>query len=100
MKKIIIKFTASMLLLTFAALALAQDKLSFRANLFNDNTGTTVQSPAVELVKKLTGKLEFLLRYSLDRVIIPPVRGLAATPTPADGVTGASRPVGGEDPAN
>ncbi len=76
------------------------DKVSVRTNIFSDNTGTSVQSPAVELVKRIMNDVDFLLRYSIDRVIIPPIRGLAAAPSPTDAITGASRPVDGEDPAS
>lgn len=88
------------MLLSLTAMLLADEKVSLRTNLFNDNTGTTVQSPAVEIAKDLLGKLELKLRYSLDRVIIPPIRGLSAAPSPTDAITGASRPVDGDEPAN
>jgi len=100
MKKLIIKTTAIILLLSAGTILFAEDKISFRTNLFSDNTGTAVQSPAVEFLKSLIGDLQFMLRYSLDRVIIPPIRGLSATPSPTDAVTGASRPVDDENAAN
>ncbi len=87
-------------LLALSSAVVAQDKFSFRTNWFSDNTGTSVQSPVAEVVKSITQKLDFLLRYSLDRVNIPPIRGLAAIPSPVDGVTGASRPVDDGQPAN
>ncbi|MFQ5649856.1 MAG: DUF3570 domain-containing protein [bacterium] len=94
------KLVTCILLLAFIPSVLADEKVSFRTNLFSDNSGTTVQSPAVEIAKRVLGNLEFLMRYSLDRVIIPPIRGLAATPSPTDGITGASRPVDEDEPAN
>jgi hypothetical protein len=100
MKKLIIKTTAIILLLSAGTILFAEDKISFRTNLFSDNTGTEVKSPAVELIKGLIGDLQFMVRYSLDRVIIPPIRGLSATPSPTDAVTGASRPVDDENAAN
>lgn len=100
MKELLIKTTALILLLSFGSILFAEDKISFRTNLFSDNTGTAVQSPAVELIQGLIGDLQFMLRYSLDRVIIPPIRGLSATPSPTDAVTGASRPVDDENAAN
>ncbi len=86
--------------LTLTTALFAQNKVSFHTNFFSDNSGTTVNSPTVDFVKALAGNVNLLLRYNLDRVIIPPVRGLSAAPTPTDGVTGASRPVSGDDPAN
>jgi hypothetical protein len=78
----------------------AQDKVSIRSNFFSDNTGTSVQSPSVELWKNIAGDLLLKFRYMMDRVNIPPIRGVSATPLPTDGITGASRPVGSDDPAN
>lgn len=100
MKKRFIKTTAIILLLSFGTILFAEDKISFRTNLFSDNTGTAVQSPAVEVIKGLISELHFFMRYSLDRVIIPPIRGLSATPSPTDAVTGASRPVDDANAAN
>ena len=86
--------------LAFGAMqVVAQPKVSVRTNFFRGNLGTSVQSPTLELAQALFG-LTFSVHYSLDRVSIPPVRGLSATPTPVDAVTGASRPVSGDDPAN
>ncbi len=99
MKSAILKTTSCALILTFTSVTWGNEKISLRTNLFNDNTGTTVQSPAVGLVKDLAGQLEFVLKYTLDRVIIPPIRGLAATPT-ADAVTGASRPIDSDNAAS
>lgn len=98
MKKMVSKITFCFLLVTLTGGVFGQEKVSFRGNYFSDNAGTSVQSPAIELAKKLFGQLTFALRYSIDRVIIPPLRGLGAQPPPdssqlgVDGVTGASRP--------
>ena len=77
----------------------AQNSFSLRTNYYTDNTGTSVHSPMAELRKGLTRSIEFWMRYSLDKVIVPPVRGLSAAPS-VDAITGASRPVTGDDPAN
>lgn len=100
MNQMFIKITTVILLLSFVSVLISDDKFSLRTNWFSDNTGTSVQSPAVKIAKGLLKKVEFVMRYSLDRVIIPPIRGLSATPSPTDAVTGASRPVSGDDPAN
>ena len=100
LRKNLFKAVTAILLFSFVSLLLGEEKVSLRTNFFTDNSGTTVQSPALEVVKRLLTGIDFALRYSLDRVIIPPIRGLAATPTPTDGVTGASRPVDGSQPAN
>lgn len=100
MKNTILKIICGILLLALATVVLAQDKVSFRTNFFSDNSGTSVNSPALEVIKHMVGGTDFILRYTLDRVIIPPVRGIAANPTPTDGVTGASRPVNSDEPAN
>lgn len=100
MKKATIKILVCILVFSHVGLIFAKEKVSVRTNVFTDNTGTEVQSPAVEVVKSLIGNLQLLLRYSLDRIEIPPLRGLAATPSPTDGVTGASRPVDDDKPAD
>lgn len=100
MKPIVIKNTAIVAILSFVPLLFADDKVSLRTNFFSDNTGTAVQSPAVEIAKDILRGAEFFLRYSMDRVIVPPIRGVSATPSPIDAVTGASRPISTDDPAN
>jgi len=94
-----IKKTVSVLVVTaivfgLATISFTSDKVKVTTNFFSDNAGLSVQSPTVELVKSLTRKTIFTLRYSLDRVSLPPVRGVAGIPAPIDGITGASRPVG------
>jgi len=83
-----------MIILSIATLSFTDDKVSIKTNFFSDNAGLSVQSPTVELVKSLSRRAVLSLRYSLDRVSLPPVRGIAGIPAPIDGITGASRPVG------
>ncbi len=94
-----IKKTLSLLVLGAVVFGLTTisftgDKVKITTNFFNDNAGLSVQSPTVELVKFLSRRAVLSLRYSLDRVSLPPVRGIAGIPAPIDGITGASRPVG------
>ena len=100
MKQKITKIISTITLLSFASVLVSDDKVSLRTNLFTDNNGTSVQSPAVEIFKNIARNTYLSIRYTLDRVIIPPIRGLSATPTPIDAVTGASRPVNTDEPAN
>jgi len=100
MKPTLVKITTCFLLLSMVSLLFSGDKVSFRTNWFTDNIGTSVQSPVMEIAKAITNKLDFLIRYNLDRVTIGPVRGLAATPSLVDGITGASRPVDEGQPAS
>lgn len=100
MNKTFVKVTVIIVLLAFSAAVIADEKVSFRTNLFSDNAGSSVQTPALEFAKHLFGEFEFNLRYSVDRVNIPPIRGLAAAPSPTDAITGASRPIDDEQPAN
>jgi hypothetical protein len=100
MKTAFLKTTAMLLIMTFGNIVQAEEKVSFRSNFFSDNSGTSVQSPSLEIWKHLVGELVFKLRYMVDRVNIPPIRGITAAPTPTDGITGASRPIGADDPAN
>jgi len=95
MNRKVIQITAAALLFSLSPLILADEKVSMRANYFSDNTGTVVKSPAAEFVKDLFGGFEFGLRYSLDRVLIPPINSIQVRPT--DGTTGASRPAGNAD---
>jgi hypothetical protein len=97
--RIAIKRTIAMLVVMsmvfgIATLSFTGDKVKVTTNFFSDNAGMSVQSPTVELVKSLALKTIFTLRYTLDRVSLPPVRGVAGIPAPIDGITGASRPVG------
>jgi hypothetical protein len=97
--KNLIKKTVSLLVVMaivfgLTTLSFTGDKVKVTTNFFNDNAGMSVHSPTVEIVKSLARKTIFTLRYSLDRVSLPPVRGVAGIPAPIDGITGASRPVG------
>ena len=83
----------SAIVLGLTTISFTGDKVKVTTNFFSDNAGLSVQSPTVELVKSLTRKTIFTLRYSLDRVSLPPVRGVAGIPAPIDGITGASRPI-------
>jgi hypothetical protein len=100
MKRIFIKIATGLTLLAFVSLLFSEDKVSFRTNLFTDNSGTAVQSPAVEFAKEIVRNAILSIRYTLDRVVVPPIRGVSATPSPTDAVTGASRPVSGDEPAS
>jgi hypothetical protein len=83
----------------FAATAsFTDDTVSLRTNFFSDNGGLTVQSPTLQFVKDLTRSTVLSLQYSLDRVSIPPYRGISAKPVPLDGVSGASKPVNSTNP--
>jgi hypothetical protein len=93
-KKTISLLFAAVILFGLATLSFTGDKVAIKTNFFSDNAGMSVQSPTVELVKSLSRKAILSLRYSLDRVSLPPVRGIAGIPAPIDGITGASRPVG------
>ena len=98
--KSFIKTIYAILLFGLVQVGLSQEKVSFRTNLFTDNSGTSVQSPTVEIVKSLLRDVGVSVRYMLDRLVLPPIRGLSAAPSPTDAVTGASRPITGDDPAN
>ncbi len=101
-RKITIKIIASTLLLSFVSLLYSDGKVSMRTNLFSDNQGTTIHIPSIEFNRALLTNVKLVLEYSLNQVIIPPVRGISASPSPTDtdAITGASRPVSGDDPAN
>ncbi len=74
-----------------ATTSFTDDTVSFKTNFFTDNGGLLVRSPAFQLVKDLARNSVFSLQYTLDRVSIPPYRGISAKPL-IDGVTGASKP--------
>jgi hypothetical protein len=94
------KDSVILLILVFAAAVYGEEKVSFRTNIFSDNSGTTVESPAIEIVKDIYGKLEFFVRYSLDRVNIPPIGIGRVSAEPISAVTGASRPASSDEPAD
>jgi hypothetical protein len=93
-KKAVSMLVVAAIVLGLATLSFTGDKVKITTNFFSDNAGMSVQSPTLELVKSLSRKAIFSLRYSVDRVSLPPVRGIAGIPAPIDGITGASRPVG------
>src|SRR5262245_30003214 len=74
-----------------ATVSFTDDTISFKTNFFTDSGGLLVRSPAFQLVKDLARNTMFTLQYTLDRVSIPPYRGISAKPL-IDGVTGASKP--------
>lgn len=78
----------------------AQDRAAIRTTVFSDNGGLLVQAPSFEITKMLAKRIAFALQYTLDRVNIPPVRGIAGIPLPSDAVTGASRPAGDSQQAD
>ncbi len=102
MKKTIAKTTACMLLLSFTSLVFADGKVSMRTNLFSDNKGTTIRIPSLELSRNLWMDLRMVLQYSLNQVVVPPILGISARPSPSDtdAITGASRPISGDKPAD
>lgn len=76
-----------------ASASFTDDSVSLKTNFFNDSGGLHVQSPTIDFVKEIARSTVLSLHYSLDRVSIPPYRGISAKPLPTDGITGASRPV-------
>ena len=74
-----------------ATVSFTDDTVSFKTNFFTDNGGLLVRSPTFQLVKDVARNTIFSLQYTLDRVSIPPYRGISAKPL-IDGVTGASKP--------
>jgi hypothetical protein len=79
----------------FAAKAsFTDDSVALRTNFFKDSGGLLVQSPTLQLVKDLARNTVLSVQYTLDRVNIPPYRGISAKPLSLDGVSGASKPVG------
>ncbi len=84
---------ASSLVLFAATVSLTDDSISLRTNFFSDSGGLVVQSPTFQFVKEMTRQTVLSLQYTLDRVNIPPYRGISAKPLPLDGISGASKPV-------
>ncbi len=74
-----------------ATASFTDDTISFKTNFFTDSGGLLVRSPTFQLVKDLARNTMFSLQYTLDRVSIPPYRGISAKPL-LDGVSGASKP--------
>ncbi|MCG3118408.1 MAG: hypothetical protein ALAOOOJD_00608 [bacterium] len=87
----------SLVLLT-ATISFTDDSVSLRTNFFSDSGGLLVQSPTLQFIKEIARNKVLSLQYSLDRVNIPPFRGISAKPLPLDGVSGASKPVNTTNP--
>ncbi|MCI0694851.1 DUF3570 domain-containing protein [candidate division KSB1 bacterium] len=81
-----------------AKVSFTDDSVSLRTNFFKDSGGLLVQSPTLQLVKDIAHNTVLSLQYTLDRVNIPPYRGISAKPvvTGIDGFTGASKPAGSD----
>jgi len=83
-------------LVLFAATAsFTDDSISLRTNFFSDSGGLLVQSPTLQFVKEMMRSTVLSLQYTLDRVNIPPFRGISAKPIPSDSLqatSGASKP--------
>lgn len=90
----IMRVAVAVSLVLFASTAsFTDDSVSLRTNFFRDSGGLLVQSPTLQLVKRITRNSILSVQYSLDRVNIPPFRGISAKPLPLDGISGASKPV-------
>jgi hypothetical protein len=81
-----------------ATLSFTGDSVSLRTNFFKDSGGLLVKSPTIQIVKDLAHNTVMSLQYSLDRLNIPPYRGISAKPLPLDGISGASKPVNYANP--
>lgn len=81
-----------------AKVSFTNDSISLRTNFFKDSGGLLVQSPTLQLVKDLARNTVLSVQYTLDRVNIPPYRGISAKPLPLDGISGASKPVNSANP--
>lgn len=81
-----------------AKVSFTDDSVSLRTNFFKDSGGLLVQSPTLQLVKDIARNTVLSVQYTLDRVNIPPYRGISAKPLPLDGISGASKPVNSADP--
>ncbi|MGH7600912.1 MAG: DUF3570 domain-containing protein, partial [bacterium] len=81
-----------------AKVSFTNDSVALRTNFFKDSGGLLVQSPTLQLVKNLARNTVLSVQYTLDRVNIPPYRGISAKPLPLDGISGASKPVNSADP--
>ncbi len=85
---------ACMLLLTRTGMLFPEEnQLATHTTFFNDNAGLGVKAPSFQLIRSLGSKATLALQYTLDRVGIPPLRGISGIPLPTDAITGASRPV-------
>jgi hypothetical protein len=85
-------------ILGLANISFTDDTVSLRTNFFSDSGGLLVRSPTLQFVKDIARNTVLSVQYSLDRVSIPPYRGISAKPLPIDGVSGASKPVDASNP--
>jgi len=90
--RLLLVLTASCLVLFAATISFTDDSVSLRTNFFSDSGGLAVQSPTLQWLKQMARNSALSLQYTLDRVNIPPYRGISAKPVLLDGISGASKP--------
>ncbi len=100
MKRNQIKILSILIFSMFFSMAMAQKKVNLKMHSFSDNGGSSINTPIIDFSSDIFGSMEMLIRYRLDRVSVPPIRGISASPSPVDAITGASRPITGADPAD
>ncbi len=100
MKRIKIKILVTLLLSILFSSGMAQQKIGIKMHSFSDNSGSSINTPIMDFSSDIFGDMIMLVRYRLDRVSVPPIRGISASPSPIDAITGASRPITGSDPAD
>jgi hypothetical protein len=96
-RALLILVTAGAILFA-ATISFTNDKVALKTNFFSDSGGLLVRSPSLQLVKDIARNTVLSVQYSLDRVSIPPYRGISAKPLPLDGISGASKPVNSANP--
>ncbi len=79
-------------ILGIASTSFTDDSVALKTNFFTDSGGLLVRSPSLLYVKELAQNSLLSLQYTMDRVRIPPYRGISAKPVALDGTTGASKP--------
>ncbi len=79
-------------ILGMASTSFTEDSVSLKTNFFTDSGGLLVRSPSLLYMKELAQNAMLSLQYTMDRVRIPPYRGISAKPVALDGTTGASKP--------
>ena len=79
-------------ILGVASTSFTEDLVTLKTNFFTDSGGLLVRSPSLLYVKELAQNSLLSLQYTMDRVRIPPYRGISAKPIALDGTTGASKP--------
>ncbi len=100
MTRISVKTTTTVLLFSFFSLLMSEDEICIRTDSFVDNNGTSINTPTLDFAKDIFRDITLIIRYGLDRVTVPPIRGISARPSPIDAITGASRPVSDDKPAS